>query len=236
MADFSNLYTDVMDAVSRPVTETAVLAACKRRINDAVMRIQRRRAFRKTERLVNVTYPANALTIDLTSVCGGKLRDLISVQLLGTSTAKSGVILPYQSYAQLQAARLKYQSLNEPSNLNEWQYITEFFGHENFTTRVHRYYVFLMNGELGLYPTPTTDIELLVFAHTWLPDLDADADTNFLLDWAYDLIYDYSVHRMCIYLKQDSRTQFTKEEWTAGLEALDLLDSQMSESYIARQT
>jgi len=233
MADFSDLYTDVMDAVGRPITETAVLAACKRRINDAVMRIQRRRAYRKTERLVNVTYPANALTIDLTSVCGGKLRDLLCTQLLGTSTAKSGVILPYRSYAQLQAARNKYQRLNEPGNMSEWQYVTDLVGHENYTTNVHRYYVFLMNGELGLYPTPSTDVELLVFAHSWLPDLDADADTNFLIDWAYDLLYDYAVHRMSIYLKQDSRTQFTKEEWNAGLESLDQLDSQMAENYMS---
>lgn len=234
MADFSDLYTDVMDSLNRPTTETAVLAACKKRINDTIRLIQRRRAYRKTERLVTVTYPANALTIDLTAVCDGKLRDLISVQMLGESTAKSGVILPYKSYAQLQAARMKYQRLNEPANLNEWQYVTEFFGHENFTTRVHRYYVFLMNGEVGLYPTPTSDVTLLVFAHTWLPDLSADADTNFLLDWAYDLVHDYSLHRMSVYLKQDNRTPLTKEEFALGLEALDLLDSQMSENYISQ--
>lgn len=235
MADFSDLYTDVMDGLNRPVTETTVLAACKKRINDGIRLIQRRRAYRKTERLVTVTYPASTLMIDLTAVCEGKLRDLICVQVLGDSSANGGTILPYKSYAQLQAARMKYQTLNMPANLNEWQYITEFFGHENFTTRVHRYYVFLMNGQVGLYPTPASDVNLLVFAHTWLPDLVNDTDTNFLLDWAYDLVHDYALHRMSVYLKQDNRTPLTKEEFIAGLEALDLLDSQMSENYITKQ-
>ena len=236
MADFSDIYEDVMDTINRPTTETLVLAACKRRINDAIRFIQRRRAYRKTERLVSITYPANALTIDVTSFCGGTIRDLICTQLLGTIDAKGGTILPFKNYTQLMGAKQKYQNLNTPGNINEWRYITEQFGHETYAANVHRYYVFLMNGEIGLYPTPTTDTFLLLFGHVWLPDLSADADTNFMLDFAYDLIHDFAVHKMSIYLKQDNRLQFTKEEFALALEALDLLDSQMSENYVSNPT
>lgn len=236
MADFSDIYEDVMDTINRPTTETLVLAACKRRINDAIRIMQRRRAYRKTERLVAITYPANALTVNVTAFCGGTIRDLICVQLLGTADAKSGTVLPYKSLTQLLGAKQKYQNLNTPGNINEWEFITEQFGHETYASRVHRYYVFLMNGEIGLYPTPTTDTFLLLFGHVWLPDLSADADTNFFLDFGYDLVHDFAVHRMCAYLKQDNRLQFTKEEFALGLDALDLLDSQMSENYTSGPT
>ncbi len=235
MANFLEIVTDVMDTINRPMTETGVVSACEKRVNDAIRQVQRKRAFRLTERLVQVTYPASALTVDLTAVCEGTLRDLICVQLLGTSAANGGTILPYKSYAQLQRARQKYQSMHEAVGVNEWQYVNEFFGHENYTTRVHRYYVFLLNGKLGLYSVPTTAVELLVFAHVWLPDLADDTDTNFLLDWGYDVIHALAVKKMCMYLKQDVRQPLTKEEFDEALLSLYELDSQMSESYVTTQ-
>lgn len=236
MADFQDIYTDVMDTINRPTSETTVLAACKKRVNDAIRLIQRKRAFRLTERLAQFTYPANALMVDLTEVCEGTLRDLICTQLLGETTANGGLILPYMSYAQLQAARGKYQRMNQVPNISEWQYITEQVGHETYSTYVHKYYVFLINNKIGLYPTPTNDVELLPFVHIWLADLVEDIDTNFLLDWGYDLIHTLAVHKMNQYLKQDSAYALTKEELTEALDALVLLDSQMTETYITNAT
>ena len=73
---------------------------------------------------------------------------------------------------------------------------------------------------IGLYPTPTADTNLLLHLHIWLPELVEPTDTNFLLNYATDLILMRAVKRMCIYLKEDNRMPYAQAEFDEGYKSL----------------
>lgn len=226
---FVDAYTDLMDQINRPLTETAVLASAKKRINEAVMIAQQERAMNYTQRLTKVPYPANTLMINLSTVCEGTLRDVMSVQVLGTVSDNGGDILFYKTYNQIQAARRKYQ-LKRASSVTEYDYLLSQFGHETYTGIVHKYYAFSLANNIGLYPVPTAAVNLLLHSHIWLPQLSADADTNFFLDFAYNVIMDIALQRMCVYMKEDNRYLVTQNQIDKQLSALRAWDSQVAES------
>lgn len=237
MADFQTATEDLMDMVSRPLSELTVFNAAKRELNNAVRWLQRNHAYRFTERLTRFTYPASTLTIKLDSVCEGTLRDINSFQLLGTADANGGQILEYKTYNQIQASRRKFQrETANGSAAQEVQFVCDTIGNETYTSLVHKYFFFRMGEDLGLYPTPTADVEILMNAHIWLPEMTLDADTNFFLTYGYDVVQMVALKKMGIYLKEDNRFGMTQEEINAEVSTLIAWDSQVAESPLTQLT
>jgi hypothetical protein len=227
MPTFQKAYTDLMDMVCRPLSDIVVLAAAKREINQAVRQIQRERAYKLTERLFTFTYPANTLLINLDSICEGTLRDLQSVQLLSDETKTEGILLDVKTYPWLQAERGRYQKGQTPVG---WEYQQDLAAVERFSTTVTKnnsYYVVRVGNGIVLYPTPKVGVPLLVNCHIWLPELEGDEDTNFLLEYGYDVILAIAQRRMTTYLKQDSRFMIAETEVKAGTDTLNQWDSQV---------
>jgi len=232
MATFQTAYERLMRTVNRPLTETDVLLAAKDAINDAVMFLQRNHAYNYTERLTTLTYPVNTLQVDLGEICTGTLRDILSVQQLSSAGIVQGKPLKIMRYDQLQAIRGHYErthTANAPfdisldsMSLSGWN-IEDAFRQDLVA--------FLVGQNLGLYPRPTSAaVELLVNCHIWLPELVADADTNFFLTYALDVVMMLALKSMHIYMKLDSRFAVSEQQVADSLAGLIAWDAQVMEN------
>lgn len=223
---FQNIYEDLMDTVNRPLTDTATVAKAKRAVNNAMLFLQRHHGFQYTERVAKVTYPAGAFMVNLTNVCGGLLRDIFSVQLLTDSGAFSGKNLKFYRYAQLQAQK---KSMQERSTVdeNEARYLTASL-HEEFTTNVHGQIMFQVDDNLGLYPSPAENKYLLLHVHIWLPLLVDNSDTNFFLDYAYDIVFKIAMRELVRYLGDDQRALVDNSSLADDLATLVAWDGSIS--------
>lgn len=217
---FLDAQTALLDYVNRPSSEMATQA--KREINNALYWVQRQHEFKYSERLINVLYSANTLLLELASACDGFPRNWLSFQLLANSTDTSGQLLATTSYNQIQQERAEYQKKFGSPNTEHT--------HQEFTSDVHNSRIFLCDKSFGLYPTPTSDVSLLVNLHVFLPRLVADTDTNFLLELGFDFILDKALSRMNMYLKEDARVPVSEEQMAKDFESLIQWDSQIRRS------
>lgn len=214
---FVTAYTDLLDYINRPSSE--LLTQAKREINNALLWLQRKRPFKMTERLIRVTYPANALHINLSAACEGTLRNLLNVSMLATATDTVGKLLEITSYDLLMRERRQWQGDHEP--LPEYQAINDPSTHSNYTDSIHKYRVFQVGeNNIGLYPTPTIDVNLVIDLHIWLPELVATTDTNFFFIYAYDVLLLRALSRTNLYLKEDRRISVSQAELAESYEAL----------------
>lgn len=227
MPTFLNATTDLMDMVGRPMSETTVLTAAKRELNQAIRQLQREQAFRYTERLFTFTYPAATLTVNFDSICDGSLRDLSSLQYISDATKTEGLLLEIKTYPWLQSERLRYQKGSRPLGSDPGLTLSQAYNFATAITRNNAYIAALVGNGITLYPTPQTPIILLCNAHIWLPVLSADSDTNFLLDYGYDVVLSIALRKMQIYLKTDSRYMVTETEVQAGVKTLLAWDGQV---------
>lgn len=229
MADFQTAYTALMDQVARPMSETTVLARAKLEINNAIRILQRRHAFRYSERLIELTYPANSVKINLTSVCDGTLRDLLSVQAFVDGSSRNGLLLKYKTYDQIMRERANYQQRRPDSDFETESLVTG-NTHADYVMRNHRYYVFATGPHLGLYPTPTLDVNLSLNLHVWFPDLVQPEDTNFFLDYAFDVVMAMASGYMATYLRNSELKTMSSDDLAAAILTLVTWDSQVHES------
>jgi len=207
METFEDIYTDVLDFVNRPASE--LLSRAKREVNNALYWIQRKHMFKMSERIFRTTYPANALTIDLTQVAEGTIRDYINVQMVSGTSSNHGVGLRISSYDALLRDRRKFQGLHENHDdaLDELS-VPPFDSHGATVSSINRYEVFLAGyNKIGLYPTPTAAVELVFNCHIWLPKLVAQNDTNFLIVYGYDVVLMRAVTLMTHFMKEDRRIE-----------------------------
>jgi hypothetical protein len=217
-----------MDYINRPRVEQ--LARVKTEINKAQMWIQRKHAFKMTERLVQVLYPASSLMVNVDEACEGSIRNLLSVQQLAQSTDRTGTMLNLESYAGLMKDRKQYQLSREPLDRDIWPNSAE-PDHTEHVSRVHGYSVFQLGANIGLYPTPSVDVHLLVNLHIWLPELEDDEDTNFLLDYGYDVLHWRALSRLAVYFKDDSRLEPVGALFADAWEALMSWDAAVRPPY-----
>lgn len=229
---FTQAYTRLMGLVNRPTSETAVLAEAKAQINDAINTLQRERAFVRAETVTELEYPATTQYVDLTATLSGiSIRDVKSVQLTNETGTKNGRPLMIKSYSQLQADRMAY-SRRDP----EWRN-SPIYGAATIDTTIEDGYrddllAFIAGQQFGLYPAPSTAATLLLHYNKWLPELSSDSDTNFLLDFGFDVIILMALRGMQIYMKTDGRYQVTAEEVAEKVASLHAWDSQLRESNI----
>lgn len=223
MSDFITIVTDVLDYVNRPSSE--LLSQAKREVNLAILWLQRKQVMKMTERLIKLTYPANTLFINLSAACEGKVRNLINVQKLSSIEQNVGVGIRIESYDLALRERMKFQGRWESINQEEIIDPPADF-HGEFTSDVQRV-VFCLVGEnnVALYPTPQQETYYAINLNIWLPLLSADADTNFLLVYAYDLILMRAVRTMSVYLKEDNRQTFTGQEFADAFQAFKEWDA-----------
>lgn len=65
---------------------------------------------------------------------------------------------------------------------------------------------FVRHGQLFyIYPTLSSAKTIYMDIHQWLPDMSADADTSFLLDYCFDLLQYRSILELNFFLKEDQR-------------------------------
>ena len=234
---FLNAYTRLMGLINRPVSETTVLAEAKAAINDAIDQLQRNHAYHYSERLFNFTYPAATQQVNLQNICGGVLRDIHTIQIIANESAYGGPILEYMSYNQIQMKRRKYQREHPVWNANEeWDYVTNENGHEEYTSRQNRYLFFRLGENIGLYPVPTEDVQLLINAHIWFIPLVDDDDESFFLTFAYDVVMTLALKRMNVYMKEDNRFGMTEQEIASTLQTLIAWDGQVAEGPLTQLT
>ena len=215
------LRTSVLGFINRPASELG--DQVDEAINTVLLRMQRLHKFKFSERLVEVVYPANTLQLELTGACEGTPRDIISIQQL-SGTTKFGSRLKVLTYLDVINRRGTYA--------NHYQADTteSVVTHSTFVNEIRGYDAFLVNNAIGLYPTPTVDVNLLVNLHIWLPELVEDTDENFFSELAHDLVVDMTLERMNIFLKEDDRTEISAKQIAEGWEALKQWDAHVGVS------
>lgn len=236
MPNFQNAYEDLMDMVSRPTSETTVLAAAKREINNAIRILQRRHCFVKTEEVDEGTYTAAAQFVDFTTLLPSvtALRSLGSVQILTATGALEGKPVKILSYAQLQSLRMRVMNKMPAGASITFDGVTDFLDALSLEESFRPDKIAIVTGtQLGLYPRQNEAINLLLHYYKWLPTLNATSDTNFFLDFAYDVVLTIALRRMHIYMKADSRYVVAKEEVDSAIADLIAWDTSLRETSIS---
>lgn len=196
--------TDTMDTVAG------------RQINAAILWANRTHNFQYAEKTFEYTFPADQLTVSRTLIDSGNIIGLKTVQRLSESGKLSGRPYKILSYTRLQSLRDQWldKTSSVPVPTTGVDLTTEFTAHELVVNQQFEYYVFRLNDGFGLYPTPITPVTLLLHYNSKLPELVADGDTNFLLEFAWDFIYSKALKRFNIYLKDDARVSINNDQIT----------------------
>lgn len=216
---FLELQNKLLGYLHRPASEMGSIVEFE--INAAILQVQRWHEFKFAERLVEITYPANTATLTLTGACEGTMRNLISAQMLSESGNGFGQVLKIINYNSLIQRRMKYEKTYSCNNDNPRT------SHGDFVQEARGYDLFLMNDAIGLYPTPTVDVLLLLNLNIWLPELTDDTDHNFLTDYAYDFVIDKTLSRLHYYLKDDERSEEFDKKIAEDFEAMKQWDAQI---------
>lgn len=228
MATFATTYTSLLRKINRPATETDILAECKDAINAAVLQLQRDHAFAYTEALATFEYAANALYVDVGTVCNGLIRDYISLQQIAVGGTYEGKPIKIKSYSQIQTDRINHYRKHSIDD-------TQIFAETSPGLTIEDGYRedrfgWVMGRNIGIYPRPTQATTYLIHFHSWLPALVADGDTNFFLDYAQDLVQMLALKRLHIVMGVDSRFAVSQEEVNASILNLHTWDSQVKEN------
>jgi hypothetical protein len=173
--------------------------------------------FHFAERVVKLTYPANAFSIDVATACEGRPRDYKSFQLLAGVDSTEGLNLYARTYSAIMADKFKYQRSANPVDFDENDFgqstvPPDEAAYSTFVSRNHRNFVFFTGSNVGLYPTPQSDKFLMIGLHIFLNDLSADGDTNFLLDNCYDFVIYKSLRRLNVMMKTEGRIMGSQAE------------------------
>lgn len=204
MATLLTAAADLLDWANRPSSETGMLDRAKSSINKAIRWSNRSHPFKYAERAARITYPGEAFMVDLNSVCDGRIIGLNTVQIV-SSGGYAGFPIKVTSYEELQAQRRRAFD-NSPSDV-----VTDHVREATSATESHS--GFLLGTSIGLFPRPgTSAVELLVTYNSLLPELTADGDTNFILEYGYDFILTKALQKFNLYLKADRRVEVTNEQ------------------------
>lgn len=221
MENFETAYTALMDMVNRPLTDLGVLTAAKREINNAVRFLQRNHAFVYSERLVPIVYPSGELFVNLGTI-SSLLRDVCSVQQVSANGNLQGKPLKVKSYNQLQSQRMRYDQRNPVPPTDIDICIEEAYRQDMI--------VFIAGQALGLYPKPGSAVNLLIHCHVWESSMNSDDDTNFLIEYGFDVVLLIALRKMQLYMKDLSVAAVTKEEAADAVQTLIAWDSQVKET------
>lgn len=210
----------VIDYINRPQNESQdrVDAAINRTIDG----LQRKHRFTMSERLVRLTYPANSLHVNVADVLGGKIRNLFDAQLV-SGTSNTGKVLRISSYSALTRLLNKQQRLSTVDETleNSLDYLDTLRAGSDYS-------VFLIQGNIGLYPTPQADVTLVVGANIWLNKLVEDDDTNFFLDYCEEYIVLKTLYTLNTLFKTENRNQINANEVQQAYEDCMAWDSQIT--------
>lgn len=227
MSNLVTLRTEVLSFLNRTAAELG--DDVDNIINGAIIFAQRKHKFKYSERLIRFTYPANSDSVDITAACDGTPRDFISLQVGDSSSFSVGRSIQFKNYLELIADRNKYERRQTDYSYPIANSVSDSdSSHASFTTDVNRLIAFIINKNIGLYPRPTTDIYCLLNLHIWLGRVSADADTNFLFDYAYDYLLLLTLRRANLFLKVDSRFNVTDAEVEKAWESVVAWDGEVS--------
>lgn len=225
---FKDVTDSVLDHICRP--ELEMLATCQREVNAVLLWMQRKHKFQFSERLVTITYPANALFIDIPTACEGRPRDYINAQVLSEPTALSGKALQIRRYSEIITRKDKLQRGRVDS---PWETESPHLTDPSISTydRDMRVYaescLFLSGQRLGYFARPQSDRHILLNLHIWLPNLVGDTDTNFLLENCFDFVVLKALRRVYIVIKEEARTMITDAELQEGWDSCLQWDSEV---------
>jgi hypothetical protein len=227
MATFVEVQNRLLRTINRPSSETDIVAEVKAFINDAILILQRDHAYSYTEGMFTFDYPASALFADIGAVCDASVRDYISLQQIAPSGTYEGKPLQMKSYSQLQTDRRKYSRSHSVDSV-------QIYSEAQIGLTVEDGYredmiAFIMSKYMGLYPRPSSNTTFLLHVHFWLPKLEEDADSNFFLDYAEDLVVMLALRRMHLSMKIDSRWAVTDAEIKDAMDGLKAWDSQVTQ-------
>ena len=224
MPTFQDAYNHLMESCNRPLSQVAVLARAKAELNNSIMLLQRRHAFRHTEKLFEATYTGGSRLVDFGTVCTGTLRDIKSVQMSGEGLG--GPYLKYKTYDQIAKENFRYQQSQGDTSL----FSTEVRNLSDYVTNAQKFYFFVMGNSFGLFPKPVVDVPLLINCHIWLPLLSGNDDTNFFLTYAFDVVQDLALSRMATFLRNDDLKSLSADDLEKSIVTLINWDSQLHES------
>lgn len=225
MATFADVVTRMLRIINRPASETALVAEVKASINDAISYLQRNHGYAMTEKVSSFIYPANALQVDLGAICGGVLRDVISIQQISNGGTYEGKPLKIRTYSGIQSLRKKVDEISTVANdelydASRLGYTIEDRFRQDIT-------IWVMGKSVGAYPRPAQNTTFLIHFHLWLPELAADTDTNFFLDYCQDAVVTIALKRLHLVMKLDSRYAVTQAELTVLEDGLKAWDGQL---------
>lgn len=229
--DFKTAYEELLSLTGRPANSDWIPVA-KTAIRHAQTWAQRSHNFKMLETFGGFTYPKDAKTVDITSICDGTIKTVLDAMLVEDHTSEFwGIPLELENVRSI-TDRLR--------DLDHDQ--RQFFGldstniqrHEHMTYLVHnrpahRAFKFFMTGNcIGLYPVPSESQEISLYFIKWLPDLSADTDTNFLLDFGWDFLSYKALQFFNTFLKEDARVQVSEALLNRAWMSLVEWDSELS--------
>lgn len=215
-----------MDTVARPTSDTETLARAKRAINNAVITLQRREAYSFAEQRETITATANTATFESSSTLTYAFRQLLAVDSVSTSSSVYGLALQTTSLGSLNRMRKIYQlNRSSYSDVDEWRYVTEQLGFNEFVQSVHQHLCFISGQSFGLFPTQTSDRYLSVHYIAWYPVMVDNDDTNPFLTYAYDVVFNLALRDLAVYLGKLADFEYVTSAIAEGVKSLDVFAS-----------
>jgi len=193
-------YLETAEALLKYVRkpEDVLLDQAKLEVNAACAWANRNYNFKYAEEVAVYTYTANSNFINiLDSNSNPKIVSIHSAQILSNTTSRDGTTIRVIEYEKLNEWKKKYQDRFvsvDPMTTSNNDFPTVIS--DNFPS-----ILCLMGKSIGLYPVPTSDVNLMIHYNSMLPPLVNDSDTNFLLTYCWDLIISKAMMRMLMYLK-----------------------------------
>lgn len=185
----------LLDYLRRP--EDELLTQAKREINAACAWANRNYNFKYAEEIAVYTYTANSNFINiLDSNSNPKIVSIHSAQILSDTASRDGTTIRVIEYSKLNEWKKKYQDRFvsvDPMTTSNNDFPTVVS--DNFP-----YILSLMGKSVGLYPVPSSDVNLMIHYNSMLPPLVNDSDTNFLLTYCWDFVLSKSMMRMLMLL------------------------------------
>jgi hypothetical protein len=234
---FLEAQTELLSYANRPIAEPGMQDRAKSCINDAILFSNRSCNFKYAERAASVVYPAGASYVDLGSLCDGKVLGLVTIQrVLGTNFY--GQPLELVSFEKLHMKRFNgfraqtaydVEISNPQANINNGYDTTNRY--DLGIQATDGYVPFLLGKGMGLYPTPSAAVNLMITYNGKLNKLVNDTDTNFFLDDCSDFIITKALQKMFLYLKDRNSAVALNDQIAAEWETLKSWNNNITYSH-----
>ncbi len=211
--NFKQAYEFLLSHVDRP-DNTRWVPIAKQAVQLAVLNAQRSYNFNLASDFGGFLYPAGEAIVDVSAVSSLRIKAVRSVMLVDDyQTSFWGDPIKMSSVSKI-VSRLDVTKGNR-----EYRVLDPNKKKSDDLT------FFMVNNRVGIWPVPDDDLHLSLYHVKWLPPLDADTDTNFMLVEGFDYVVYKALEFFNSYLKEDARVSISNALMRSTWNSLVAFDS-----------